>query len=148
MMMSANESTVRAQRVLVIDDDAAFGEFAVEVLERAGFVSRFHRGPFGTLMAIKEMSCDLVLLDVSMPRLDGPMLMHMIRNAFGATRMRIFLCSGMTPGPLARIAREIGADGSITKDILDRAPREELWARLNEPTAPSQRSYRGRELFG
>lgn len=147
-MMSAKESTAKVQRVLVIDDDAAFGEFAAQVLERAGFVSRFHRGPFGTLMAIKEMGCDLILLDVSMPRLDGPMLMHMIRNAFGATPLRIFLCSEMTPGPLARIAKEVGADGSITKDVLDRAPLEEIWARLSEPVAPAKRSYQGRELAG
>jgi CheY-like chemotaxis protein len=147
-MINARQSTVPVRRVLVIDDDAAFGEYAVQVLERAGFVSRFHRGPFGTLMAIREMDCDLVLLDVSMPRLDGPMLARMIRNAFGATKLRVFLCSGMTPGPLARLAQAAGADGAITKDTLDRAPEEELSALLCGGPAPETKKLRDRQLSG
>jgi chemosensory pili system protein ChpA (sensor histidine kinase/response regulator) len=104
-------------RILIIDDDANFGANAVRVLEGAGFSARFHRGPFGSLQAIRETVCDLVLLDVNMPKLDGPLLVRMIRDAFGLGRVKVLLCSNMEPAPLERLARAMGVHGAVPKSV-------------------------------
>jgi chemosensory pili system protein ChpA (sensor histidine kinase/response regulator) len=105
------------RRILIIDDDANFGANAVRMLEGAGFSARFHRGPFGSLQAIRETVCDLVLLDVNMPKLDGPLLVRMIRDAFGMGRVKVLLCSNMEPAPLERLAKAMGVHGAVPKSV-------------------------------
>ena len=103
------------KKVLVIDDDEEFGRRAASALENAGLIARFHHGPQGSLQAIRETACDVVLLDVNMPQLDGPRLMRMIRETYAASRLRVILCSDMHKGVLQRLADRLGADGAIPK---------------------------------
>ncbi|UQA55483.1 response regulator [Polyangium aurulentum] len=118
-------------RVLVVDDDASYGARAVQILQDAGFQARFHRGPFGSLHAIRETNCDVLLLDVNMPKLDGPQLVRMIQQAFGARRPEMLLYSNMSLGILERIAGAIGAQGAVPKD----ATPEEMVARVQRALA-------------
>jgi CheY-like chemotaxis protein len=117
-------------RILIIDDDAAFGASAVRTLESAGFSVRFHRGPFGSLQAIRETHCDVVLLDVNMPKLDGPLLVRMIRDAFGRSGVKVVLCSDMEPGPLERLAKVMGVHGSVAKQLPDHLLIDQVRAAL------------------
>jgi len=103
------------KKVLVIDDDDEFGRQAALLLDSAGFVARFHRGPHGSLQAIRETACEVILLDVNMPALDGPRLVRMIRETFSAPRVNIILCSNMHESAVKRLALRLGADGAIQK---------------------------------
>jgi CheY-like chemotaxis protein len=118
-------------RILVVDDETSFGARAVQILQDAGLQARFHRGPFGTLHAIRETNCDVLLLDVNMPKLDGAQLVRIIQQAFGAWRPQIILYSNMSPGILRRIADAIGAQDGIAKD----APGPELVASVQRALA-------------
>jgi two-component system chemotaxis response regulator CheY len=113
-------------RVLVIDDDPSVSTPVLRTLEAGGFHARFHCGPFGSLQAIRSAMCDLVLVDVNMPRLDGPLLVRMIRDAFGLGRIRVVLFSNMETASLERLARIIGAHGALPK----KAEPTEMVARL------------------
>jgi CheY-like chemotaxis protein len=113
-------------RVLVIDDDPGVAATVLRTLEAGGFHARFHCGPFGSLQAIRSAMCDVVLLDVNMPRLDGPLLVRMIRDAFGLGRIRVVLYSNMETGSLDRLAKIIGAHGAVPK----KAEPTEMVARL------------------
>jgi len=113
-------------RILIIDDDASFGASAVKTFQSAGLSARFHRGPFGSLQAIREAVCDVVLLDVNMPKLDGPLLVRMIRDAFGKSRIKVVLCSNMEPHILERMASLLGASGSVAKHV----PEDQLVAHV------------------
>jgi len=106
-------------RILVIDDDVSFGLRTVQALKQAGLQARFHRGPFGTLGAIRESRCDVVLLDVNMPKLDGAALVRMIRDTFSANRIRVVLFSSMEVGALQRLAAWVGAHHAISKSAAD-----------------------------
>ncbi|HRI64432.1 MAG TPA: response regulator [Polyangium sp.] len=110
--------------ILFIDDDDRDGIGTYQRLTNLGFVARYHRGPFGTLAAIRDTQCDVVLLDVNMPGLDGPSLVRVIRHTY--SQLPVLLFSNMEKAALQRIVRHIGADGSITKS----APDEELVAVL------------------
>jgi two-component system sensor histidine kinase and response regulator WspE len=105
------------RRILIVDDDARFGESATTALTKAGFSARFHRGPFGTLGAIRGSACEVVLMDVDMPGLDGPMLVRMIRGSFGPG-LRVLLCSNMNELTLNRLAFACRADGSLPKSAF------------------------------
>ncbi len=69
-----------AARVLVIDDDADIRGLVTELLERAGLsVEQAEDGRSG-LRALHKTPPDLVLLDVSMPDLDGWQTLERIRD--------------------------------------------------------------------
>jgi PleD family two-component response regulator len=118
-------------RILVIDDDDSFGLRMAQTLKQAGFDARFHRGPFGTLGAIRESRCDVVLLDVSMPKLDGAALVHMIRDTFSTARIRVVLFSSMEAGALQRLAAWVGAHHAISKSVAD----DEVVAQISDVIA-------------
>jgi CheY-like chemotaxis protein len=101
--------------IFIIDDDPVYTDMSRQRLERAGHKVSVHLGPFGATAAVSDKLFDLIVMDVFMPGLSGPDLLGIIRRTSPALRTRILLCSSMDPGPLARIADERGADGSITK---------------------------------
>ncbi|HRI69399.1 MAG TPA: response regulator [Polyangium sp.] len=106
-------------RVLIIDDDAAFGGRAVRCLERGGFAARFHQGPFGSLHAIRETGSDIVLVDIDMPRLDGGLLVKMVRDAYGLGQTRVMLTGNRPDHQLAELASSVGADGYVSKLVAE-----------------------------
>src|SRR5215213_5704639 len=74
------ESGMNAPRVLVIDDDEDIRGLVVELLERAGLeVEQAPDGRAG-LRAFHGRPADLVILDVSMPELDGWQTLERIRD--------------------------------------------------------------------
>jgi len=102
-------------RVLVVDDDPAFGRLALGVLEQAGFRARFHRGPFGSLSAIREARPSVILLDVNMPQLDGGHLARIIQKTFRTPEIRLVLCSNMDARNLEQIAASLNMPGAVPK---------------------------------
>src|SRR3954463_10413621 len=74
------ESGVNAPRVLVIDDDDDIRGLVAELLQRAGLdVDQASDGRAG-LRAFHQTPADLVVLDVSMPELDGWQTLERIRD--------------------------------------------------------------------
>jgi DNA-binding response OmpR family regulator len=69
-----------SQRVLVVDDDDDIRGLVVELLQRAGLeVEQAGDGRAG-LRAFHQSPADLVILDVSMPELDGWQTLERIRD--------------------------------------------------------------------
>jgi len=97
------------KKVLVVDDDEAFGQMTRMRLEKAGYRARFHRGPFGALHALRESAADLVILDVGMPGLDGPQVLRLIRSVPSLEKTRVVLYSGIEPEALKSLASAVGA---------------------------------------
>ncbi len=74
------ESGMNSHRVLVIDDDDDIRGLVAELLQRSGLeVDQASDGRAG-LRAFHQSSPDLVLLDVSMPELDGWQTLERIRD--------------------------------------------------------------------
>ncbi|MDX6402083.1 MAG: hypothetical protein QOF27_2689 [Gaiellaceae bacterium] len=67
-------------RVLVIDDDPDIRALVAELLERAGFVVEQAEDGRAGLRALHRSPPDLVVLDVSMPDMDGWQTLERIRD--------------------------------------------------------------------
>lgn len=118
------------KRILVVDDDEQFGLLTRLWLEKAGFRARFHRGPFGALNAIRESGCDLVVLDVAMPGLDGEQLVRLMRTSPGLGRIKVILFSGIDAEELRGLRERLEVAGCVPKVAARSALVEQVAAVL------------------
>ena len=102
--------------VLVVDDDAIALEVARERLERLGFAVATRDQSLGTSRWIIENKPDFVLLDLHMPALTGAELARLIRRHMTG----VIVHSSLSPDELARVARDVGAIGGISKGVSDK----------------------------
>jgi len=154
-------------RILVIDDSRTAIALVQSVLEAAGYeVSVAMDGEAG----IKKLSIahpDLILLDISMPVIDGFETCKRIRGTKEGREIPIIFLSGLTSG--ADKAKAFGIGGSdymtkpmdsteilarvkahLAKSVLDRRERqlnEELERRIDERTAEIRRVLEERTLL-
>src|SRR5438874_6152028 len=112
-----------AARVLVIDDDGDIRRLVAELLERAGFsVEQAEDGRSG-LRALHKTPPDLVVLDVSMPDLDGWRTLERIRDL---SEVPVLMLTARGD-ELERVrGLQAGADDYVTKPF----GRQELVARV------------------
>jgi len=112
-----------AARILVVDDDPDIRRLLVELLQRAGH--QVEEAPDGRsgLRALHASSPDLVLLDVSMPDLDGWQTLERIRDL---TDVPVIMLTARGQ-ELERVrGLQAGADDYVTKPF----GRQELVARV------------------
>ena len=100
------------RKVLVIDDDDALADVVRQVLRDAGYSVATVRHGAAALELTKHVSPDLILLDLSMPIMDGWSFVGQYRRS-GHDGARIVLLTANTQAP--DIAHSLGADGYITK---------------------------------
>jgi two-component system OmpR family response regulator len=128
--------TEDSTRVLVVDDELNITELVSLGLRYEGFdVSSAHDGR-GALRAIREFKPELVILDVTMPDIDGFEVVRRIR-ADGIWTPVIFLTArDATEDKIAGLT--VGGDDYLTKPFsLDELiARVRAMARRNNLTAP------------
>jgi DNA-binding response OmpR family regulator len=69
-------------RVLVVDDDEAILEMVQDALEGAGYAVLTAADGADALLSFASQRPDVVLLDIMMPRLDGPATLHELRRIY------------------------------------------------------------------
>ena len=114
---------MKRRRVLVIDDEADIRSLVVDLLGRAGYeVLEAPDGRAG-LRLLHEEAPDLVVLDVSMPILDGWQTLERIRDL---SDVPVILLTARD-GELEKVrGLKAGADDYVTKPF----GRQELLARV------------------
>jgi len=100
------------RKVLVIDDDDALADVVRQVLRDAGYSVATVRHGAAALELTKHVAPDLILLDLSMPIMDGWSFVGQYRRS-GHDGARIVLLTANEQAP--DIAHSLGADGYITK---------------------------------
>jgi len=106
------------RKVLLIDDDDELAEVLRQVLRDAGHSVATVRHGAAALELTQHISPDLILLDLSMPIMDGWSFVAQYRRS-AKQGARIVLLTGNQHAP--QIAHALQADGYITKpfDIDD-----------------------------
>lgn len=107
--------------VLIVDDDLDIADASKELLEGAGHKVRIrHNGEEGLSSLDEAPLPDCVLLDVEMPVLNGPEMVHqMLLHDAGEENIPILLVSGRND--LSAIARRMGTPYFLAKASADYA---------------------------
>lgn len=103
-------------RILVVDDDADIRRIAALALERIGGfkVTLAGDGPEALAQAARELP-NLVLLDVSMPGMDGPATLAALRTLEVTSRVPVvFFTATSNDTEVARLV-DLGAVGVVPK---------------------------------
>lgn len=120
----------KALSVLIVDDHEAMRALLRKVLERAEVTDvRDASGGDAGLAALTERGADLVLIDQTMPGMDGVTFVERARAAGSVAR--ILMITGRSDTRTAEAARTAGADGVLMKPVSPRdliAAIEKLFA--------------------
>jgi len=111
--------TVRPRRVLVIEDNADAAESMRAVLRTDRHdVEVVYDGAAG-LARLEEFRADIVLLDIGLPRMDGYMVAHAIRERFALAgrRPKLLALTGYGRDDDRSAALKAGFDGHLAKPV-------------------------------
>ena len=106
-----------ANRILVVDDDAGGRRLTRATLTRAGFNVVEAQDGQVALDAMRQTMPDLVLMDVSMPVMDGFTACAELRKLPGGNRVPVVMMTGLDDVGSIERAFEAGATDFITKPM-------------------------------
>lgn len=102
-------------KVLYVDDDADIREVAELCLQMDEDLEvRIAASGPEALALLESWRADIVMLDVMMPQMDGPMLLAEIRARDGVQPAALFITARVLPDELAQLMA-LGVAGVITK---------------------------------
>ena len=110
--------------ILLVEDDAEMSKVLARTLERRGYSVLTCFDGVAALRHINEQSCDLVLLDLNIPQLDGLHILQRMRARGIATPVLILTARGAVGDRVAGL--NCGADDYLAKPF----DLEELDARI------------------
>jgi predicted signal transduction protein with EAL and GGDEF domain/DNA-binding response OmpR family regulator len=111
------EPSLAGSLVLVVDDDAGGRRLTRATLSKAGFKVIEAADGQQALEAMRLQMPDLVLMDVSMPVMDGFTACAELRRLPGGSRVPVVMMTGLDDVESIEHAFEVGATDFITKPI-------------------------------
>ncbi len=111
----SNESKTRGKTILVVDDSATVRKLISGKLEKSGHEVVCAVDGMDALAKLNEIVPDLILLDITMPRMDGYQVCKLIRNSQTTKNIPVVMISGKD-GFFDKVrGRMAGTTGYITK---------------------------------
>lgn len=126
--------------ILVVDDDSVIRELLRMHLASADFVVRIAEDGEDALTQILSNTPDLIITDISMPRMDGFELLETVRARPTTAFVPIILLSQHSDVSIFRRGMELGADDFLAKPVK----RQDL---LNSVTARLKRAAQSKAQF-
>ena len=104
------------KKVLIIDDDPDFVTMSKEILSHGGYEVYTAGSGVEGMKKVRDISLDLILLDVLMPNKDGLEVLYELRNEFlDIGEVPIIMVTGKKEMESIFQARGFGASGYIIK---------------------------------
>ena len=102
--------------VLVVEDDKDLAQLVIEVLSKAGFLTRLARNKAEINTEFNRPPIpDLMLLDVSLPDADGFNILERIRGNARIAKLPVVMMTGRSEVSDVAKGLTLGADGYVTK---------------------------------
>jgi CheY-like chemotaxis protein len=109
-----------AARILVVDDNPSNLKLASRVLECDGFVVQQAESAEIALERIRELTPDLILMDIELPGMDGLTLTRLLKNDFATRGIPVVALTAFAMKDDEERAREAGCAGYLTKPVNTR----------------------------
>src|SRR3989442_15023939 len=108
---------MNSNRILIIEDNVLNLELAADLLEANGFVVLQARTAEAGLRLAREGSPDLILMDLSLPRMDGLCATKALKSDPATCHLTIIALTANAMKGDDQIALNAGCDGYLTKPI-------------------------------
>lgn len=131
-------SSVRPEghRVVLVDDEHELLKLGERVLQHAGFVVWTASSPIGVGALIKRHAPDVLVLDVTMPGLDGAALAKLLERGGGT--LPVVFWSALPEAELQRLTRTVARSTYVAKGapIASLVATVERMIRLHAKSVP------------
>ncbi|MBX0330809.1 response regulator [Oscillochloris sp. ZM17-4] len=117
-------------KILVVDDDPAIRDVLVRILQREGYTPITAADGLEALDLVLSESPDLILLDVTMPMLDGFAVCKRLKDNEQTALIPVTMLTGLDDREHRRRGVEVGADDFLTKPIEQSLLRARLRSQL------------------
>jgi DNA-binding response OmpR family regulator len=140
----------RTARVLVVEDEGDIAALIKHVLERDGDMEAVIVGSGdGALRAVEEQTPDLVILDLSLPVMNGIDVCRILRSRTATARLPIIMLTARSAEADRVAGLDLGADDYVTKPFSVRELAARVRAVLRRRQAnegPGTSVYHGTHL--
>jgi DNA-binding response OmpR family regulator len=130
-----------AVEFLLIDDDPAITKFLVTYLKQKGHTCEYLTEGFQTAAWLEHHRCDVAVVDLNMPKVDGISLIAFIREMSQTLPIIVFTGVGYDEERM-HAALRAGANGYVSKNL----PIEQLYCVLSRVLATCQQRARREAL--
>lgn len=110
-------SNSKAQTILVIEDNPLNLELVTDLLEAGGFVVSPARTAEEGLRLARELPLDLILMDLSLPGMDGLAATRALKTDPATRRLPVIALTAHAMKGDQQTALEAGCDGYLSKPI-------------------------------
>lgn len=115
---------------LIVDDDPTIAKFIVTYLRQRGHTCHSLTDGFQTAAWLAHHDCDVVIIDLKMPKVDGITLISFIREVNSQVPIIVFTGVGYNEEQM-HAALRAGANGYVSKNL----PIEQLYCVLSRVLA-------------
>src|SRR5215213_7296275 len=126
---------------LIIDDDPAVAQFLVSYLRSRGHTCASLTQALDTGAWLEQNQCDVIVMDLNMPRIDGISLISFVRKLSSTLPVIVFTGAGYEESRM-QAALRAGANGYVSKNL----PVEQLYCVLSRVLATCQQRARREAL--
>ena len=111
---------IQKQKIVIVDDEVSFLSIFTKVLENAGFEVRGFSDPKEAILKIPSEKPNLILLDITMPEINGFEVFEKLKNDLKANACKIMFLTNLGETVAGTevdelYAKDIGADGYLKK---------------------------------
>lgn len=115
--METMTDTPSGAKILMVDDDRSVVELMAAVLGKQGFQFASARDGVEGLEKAKELNPDLIILDISMPRMDGLEVCRRLRAEPATQRIPVILFTALSDRSMRIKGLSAGANDFLTKPV-------------------------------
>ncbi len=126
-----------SSQFLIIDDDPGISRFLVTYLRQKGHTCESLTEGFQTATWLAHHDCEVVIVDLKMPKIDGMSLISFIREINSTLPIIVFTGMGYDEDQM-HAALRAGANGYVSKNL----PIEQLYSVLARVLATCQQRAR------
>ncbi len=129
--------------VMLVDDSVSIRKFVGQMLEKAGFRVVTAVDGHDALQQLVELTVDVVVTDLEMPRLNGYALIEDLRRRPATREVPVIVMTTRAGEKHAALARRLGVRHYVTKPV-----DEQSFVRIVGSVAAGERAFEGSALAG